>query len=401
MSIKETTWEYETWLRSVTTIHESELNIKHGKMACGEFEFLRATFYRWAYLFPKHCPELCASPTVLGVGDIHVENYGTWRDMDGRLSWGVNDFDEACYLPYTNDLVRLATSAYFALKDDNNPLFLDFKEACQAIHDGYLKGLDKPKPFILAEKQSWLRNVVIGKLLTKDLAEKTEKDKENPFKKFYQKYTTLDKIQGSIPPDAQKALEACFPEPIPNYQIYYRQAGLGSLGRQRFTAVVHDWQGGIIVREVKALVPSAWSWANSTQNEPAQSERTIYYSAILKQAVRSFDPWLNVMDGWVVRRLGPDAFKVELQDLALKKRNRRTLTKQLLCAMGQEIGNIHVHSDNTLSDVVEHLKKMSNNHHSAKWLFDSAKTMVKQIKHDFQSWQKEEYKCPDDKNIEN
>ena len=48
---------------------------------------------------------------MLAVGDLHVENFGTWRDADGRLCWGINDFDEADRLPYTNDLVRLAASA--------------------------------------------------------------------------------------------------------------------------------------------------------------------------------------------------------------------------------------------------------------------------------------------------
>jgi len=32
---------------------------------------------------------------VLAVGDLHVENFGTWRDAEGRLIWGVNDFDES------------------------------------------------------------------------------------------------------------------------------------------------------------------------------------------------------------------------------------------------------------------------------------------------------------------
>ena len=40
-----------------------------------------------------------------GVGDLHVENYGTWRDAEGRLVCGNNDFDETCPLPYTNDVV--------------------------------------------------------------------------------------------------------------------------------------------------------------------------------------------------------------------------------------------------------------------------------------------------------
>ena len=51
---------------------------------------------------------------VLAVGDIHLENFGTWRDADGRLVWGVNDFDEAAQMPYVLDLVRLAASALLA-----------------------------------------------------------------------------------------------------------------------------------------------------------------------------------------------------------------------------------------------------------------------------------------------
>ena len=51
---------------------------------------------------------------MLAVGDIHLENFGTWRDADGRLVWGVNDFDEAAEMPYALDLIRLATSALVA-----------------------------------------------------------------------------------------------------------------------------------------------------------------------------------------------------------------------------------------------------------------------------------------------
>ena len=51
---------------------------------------------------------------LLAVGDLHVENFGVWRDSRQRLVWGVNDFDDACELPFTSDLVRLATSAMLA-----------------------------------------------------------------------------------------------------------------------------------------------------------------------------------------------------------------------------------------------------------------------------------------------
>ncbi len=56
------------------------------------------------------------APQVLAVGDMHLENFGTWRDADGRLVWGVNDFDEAAVMPYPLDLVRLAASIRLAPK---------------------------------------------------------------------------------------------------------------------------------------------------------------------------------------------------------------------------------------------------------------------------------------------
>ncbi len=395
MSIKAMTAEYEDWLRSVTKVDEAELNTKHNKMACSEFMFLRATFYRWAHSFSKHCPELCTALKVLGVGDLHVENFGTWRDAEGRLSWGVNDFDEACYLPYTNDLVRLATSAFFALEDASNPLRLNFKDACEAIQAGYVEGLVKPKPFILAEDHGWLRNIVISKLVNDDSLDKDGKHKDDVFKKFHKKYRALDEVQA--PSDARAALDACFPKPIPDYQIGHREAGLGSLGRQRFTAVADDWQGGIIVREAKALAPSAWLWANQALDESytsALSTRSIYYPTILDNAVRSADPWLKTVDTWAVRRLGPDAFKVEVKDLKMEASKEEELTKKLLQSMGKEIANVHSHSCDQSNDVLTQVKERSSNPTSSGWLFDGAKTMVERTKEDFLDWKKEGFECP-------
>src|SRR5712664_3250736 len=104
-------------------------------MAEAAFPFLRATFYRWMQIWPEVCPDLAKAPQVLGIGDLHVENFGTWRDAEGRLVWGVNDFDEAAAVPYTNDLVRLAASALLAIEGGH--LSLKAKDACAVILDGY------------------------------------------------------------------------------------------------------------------------------------------------------------------------------------------------------------------------------------------------------------------------
>src|SRR5579871_2476803 len=110
MNIRKATTQYEKWLTNFTPLIKSDLDYKHQQMALAPFPFLRATFYRWVQAWPTVCKEVAQAPIVLSVGDLHIENFGTWRDTEGRLIWGVNDFDEACHLPYTNDLVRLATS---------------------------------------------------------------------------------------------------------------------------------------------------------------------------------------------------------------------------------------------------------------------------------------------------
>ncbi|HXD74754.1 MAG TPA: DUF2252 family protein, partial [Vicinamibacterales bacterium] len=81
------------------------------------FVFLRGTFFRWMQAWPERCAKLDKAPRVVGVGDLHLENFGTWRDRDDRLVWGVNDVDEAWPVPYTLDLVRLATSALLAIRE--------------------------------------------------------------------------------------------------------------------------------------------------------------------------------------------------------------------------------------------------------------------------------------------
>src|ERR1700733_15780888 len=100
MNIIKSTERFEKWLAQHTAIVEADLRLKHQRMCESPFSFLRATFYRWMQLWPEGCPALDKAPRVLSVGDLHIENFGTWRDVEGRLIWGVNDFDEAAVLPF-------------------------------------------------------------------------------------------------------------------------------------------------------------------------------------------------------------------------------------------------------------------------------------------------------------
>src|SRR5258708_38572190 len=148
MKIRKATARYERWLARHLRPIPDDVALKHQRIRDAAFPFLRATYYRWAQIWPAVCRDLAGATRVLSVGDLHVENFGTWRDAEGRLVWGINDFDEACRLPYTNDLVRLATSALIAASAGHLKIAPD--ALCGTILKGYQDGLEANGcPFVL------------------------------------------------------------------------------------------------------------------------------------------------------------------------------------------------------------------------------------------------------------
>src|ERR1035441_7492991 len=87
MNIRKATEKYEAWLVRHLRIVAPDLQFKHEQMRTSPFPFLRATYYRWAQIRTEVCGEAARAPRVLAVGDLHVENFGTWRDIEGRLVW--------------------------------------------------------------------------------------------------------------------------------------------------------------------------------------------------------------------------------------------------------------------------------------------------------------------------
>ena len=225
---------YEDWLREQLRgeIVEKDLERKHAKMRNSAFAFLRASYWRWAETALVICPELATAPALLAVGDIHLENFGTWRDIDGRLIWGVNDFDETAEMPYALDLLRLATSALVA------EARVAAEDACAAILAGYRQGLDNPMPVVLERDRAWLRELVVV----------PEKERA----KFWKKIEAA--MLEPAPERYRKVLAEAMPEPSLEITTARRVAGAGSLGRPRWVGRLDNWRGGPVVREAKALL---------------------------------------------------------------------------------------------------------------------------------------------------
>lgn len=355
MDCKEATDSYETWLAKLTKVVKKDLAFKHDEMAADVFSFMRATYYRWVEIFPEACVQLTNAPHLLSVGDLHVENFGTWRDREGRLIWGINDFDEAFELPYANDLVRLAASAYLAIAEHD--LAIKPSQASNAILNGYAKVLKRGGvPFVLAEENQWLRTKVSSK-------------PRNPVK-FWKKLTDLATVE-AVPHKVRKTLEKALPDRDLSYRVVHRRSGLGSLGRQRLVALA-TWNGGLMAREAKARVPAASVWLG------AKKDRLDQYEEIVKHSIRSPDPFLELRKDWVLRRLAPDVSRIELNMLT-----EHHDEVKLLEYMGRETANVHLGSKDSIKAVKRDLA-----HRPRGWLHEAAKAMVEAITADWKSWRK-------------
>jgi Uncharacterized protein conserved in bacteria (DUF2252) len=357
MNIVKATRRFEQWLGQHITLVPAALRLKHRRMAESPFALLRSTFYRWMQLWPKICPGLNKAPRVLAVGDLHVENFGTWRDIEGRLVWGVNDFDEAAVLPYILDLVRLATSALLAIDDGH--LDVTVENACAAILDGYRESLvEGGRPFVLEEENAWLRQIALNEL-------------RDPVH-FWRKMGSLPKFNGKIPVKVKQALEQLMPQPDCSYKLCRRVAGLGSLGHVRVVALA-VWHGGRIAREAKALAPSSLYWA-----EQEKHAAKILYQKIIDAAVRCPDPFVKLRGQWVIRRLSPHCCRIDLADLPKGRDELR-----LLNAMGWETANIHLGSRKARKSIRRHLDRLK-----PQFLSAAAKEMTTAIKADWKDWRR-------------
>jgi hypothetical protein len=353
------TKEYEAWLRKQTAVVERDLRWKHEAMAASPLAFLRATYYRWAQRWPIECRALSGAPMIQAIGDSHVENFGTWRDAEGRLAWGVNDFDETAVLPYTNDLIRLATSAALAWKDGR--LRLEPKAQCKHFLSGYRVRLaDGARPIVLAEKHGELGESVLRHPI------------DAP--RFWNEKLGRDLRPTPVAStQCRRVLNRALPPGARILAVRARVAGLGSLGRARFVAVA-EWMGGRIARETKALVPAATVWAHG--ETPTERPDHILES-FLPAVPRSPDPFLAISRGWIVRRLAPDSDKIRIEKVDARDREA-----ELLELMGQELANVHLGSRPSNARAISR----DLDSRDPTWLAKAMRRMVARTEDDFAAW---------------
>ena len=186
-------------------------------------------------------------------------------------------------------------------------------------------------------------------------------------RQFWQEIHALSPAK---PPSAVvKLLQQSLPQGAAKLRFAARRKGAGGLGRPRYV-VSAEWQGGHILREARALVPSAWDWAHGTTDRRSRSLE------LAAGRYRAPDPTLAIRQKFVLRRLAPDSRKVELSDCAGPK-----VTAALLEAMGFDLGAIHAADKSRAARVLRDLDSRP-----ADWLRESTKAAVVAVTKDFEAW---------------
>ena len=367
--IVQSTAEFESWLRTQISLRDDHLRAKHEKMAEQLFEFFRATFYRWCERWNDACTEWARAEQVVAIGDLHIANFGSWRDGRGRLIWGINDYDETATLSFAIDLVRLAASA--EIDSEIIPdCELTLSEICEAIRDGYLAGLEGGgEPFVLERRHAWLLRMVRTFL-------------KEP--KFFWKAWLTDKTQPVAEEKLPRQLATLLREALPSgAKVEFREMkpgvtkGLGSLGHDRFFSYT-EHQGGPIAAEGKSVALSAAVWANGQGKGELQIEK------LLRPEARPFSPGTMIRNGWLIRPLMSDCGRIDLSLLNVAEDPTAVNLDQdrLLTAMGFEIASLHL-----LSAPPDRLEKAISEFRVPTFR-KTTETMIDLLRTDYKAWRK-------------
>ena len=195
-------------------------------------------------------------------------------------------------------------------------------------------------------------------------------DSFKPAANFWKKLNRLPAVRHSLAKDLKRALEKTLPDRGMEYKVARREAGLGSLGQERFVAI-GNWQGGCVAREAKLMIPSACSWLNGEKTR-GQS----WYEKAISSAVRSPDPFQFIEGSWLIRRLSPDSNPIDIQTLP-----KHSDEEMLLNAMGSEAANVHLGTKSRTQNTLKDLKKRKRG-----WLQDAAERMAKILEKDWKRY---------------
>lgn len=282
------------------------LRRKLDALASGAFSFFRGTFHVMAAdLLQGRVPGAAPSaPEGLIVGDLHLENFGTYRGASGELCFDVNDFDEVAPGPLDLDLKRLCTSAMLVPGIERGVRLAAATRIAHAWAEGAERlggrfpvavwGVDKAEGWLqqlLREKGRRTRADLVAKAAPGKARRRFGEDGDPPrFAHAAKPWPVLVEAALDDYYEHLKQLKADLPgKDWELVDVAYRFKGTGSLGRLRFAVLLGKGEERMIL-EFKEAAQSAIDLARS-RDVPIIQRARVQTAAIRRM---QGDPWPRV-----------------------------------------------------------------------------------------------------------
>ena len=221
------------------------ISLKYKLMAENPFRFFRGTchiFYEDLNLGEP----LPSSPVTWNCGDLHIENFGSYRGDNKLVYFDLNDFDEAILAPVLWDLVRMITSIFLAFDSlkitdeqalkavemflktfthilyEGNARYIEPQTATGIVKKFLKSASDRKQKELINERTKLIKGrVQLDKGLNKHLKVNKQLKQE-----LIDNFIPWMK-SNNAPPNDYKVMDVCF-----------RIAGTGSIGVERFLFLI-------------------------------------------------------------------------------------------------------------------------------------------------------------------
>jgi uncharacterized protein (DUF2252 family) len=340
--------EFQTYNRPFARRNPQLITHKIARMAASPFAFFRGTFHLFARdVLDKN---LIPLPLLSGdgaemdiVGDIHNENYGTFKATDGIVHYDINDFDETTHGRFDFDVCRFAVATFLAARDRNDSV----EQAVQTLLAGLRTYIETVRNCIkkgkhinldVSETQSG-DSEAINELIRTQVAVKRPAfigrltqpaDGRRQIVRSVHFFNIADENREQaqrLLADYRTHLPA---DPAAGYKDYYhvedvcgRIAGIGSMGRLRYVILLSG-KGNTELRNVllefKESRPSAYDiYRNRETGAEALAARAERVAKAQRDSQAASSPFLGyAVDGGLsfqVREIGPNDGRVDLVSL--------------------------------------------------------------------------------------
>jgi len=369
--------------------------MKFRNMRVNPFIFLRGTCHLFYERLPRNSIFKTA-PLTWNCGDMHLENFGSYKG-DNRLTYfDMNDFDEAALAPLSWELVRLLTSILTGADSLSISQF-EAHALCETLIDAYAHALTCGKATWVERETS---NGMIHQLLN-DLRERQRAD-------YLNRRTTLQgrgkHRRRTIHIDGKKTLAASEAQKIkvtrlihdyantrPNPEFFEvldiarRIAGTGSLGVDRYVILV-EGKGSPdsnYLLDLKNAMPSELA-RNCRIRQPrfeTEAHRVVAIERRMQSVSMAFLTAVKMGgSGYILRALQPTEDRVNLD----RHQNSMVELRQTITTLGQIVASAHLRSTGRDgSAIADELIEYGQKHKWKSRLLSAAQDCAQQVESDW------------------